>query len=551
MFNKKSIALVLIIAVVGFALVGCGQSEKAAEQAPEKNQQQTEKKAQEKVKPKSGGTLVFGRGGDSVKLDPADVTDGESMKVTRQMLDGLVEYKPGETEIEPALAKSWETSEDGLTWTFNLRKGVKFHDGTKFNADAVVFNFKRWMNKDHKYHDGQFVYWGYMFGGFPGVVKSVEAVDEYTVKFTLKEKLAPFLANLAMGPFGISSPTAIKKYGEDYFKHPVGTGPFKFVKWVKGDRIILEANEDYWEGRPYLDKVVFRVIPDNTARFMELQSGSIDMIDGVNPNSVPQIRNADKLKLSLRPSMNVGYLAMNFDKKPFGNVKVRRAINHAINKKEIIKGLYAGLGKPAKNPLPPSLWGYNEDIDPYEYNPEKAKKLLAEAGYPDGFKTTLWAMPNPRPYMPQPKLIAQAMQSDLEAIGVKAEIRSYDWGTYLQKTENGEHDMALLGWTGDNGDPDNFLYVLLDKDNAIKGSAGNIAFYKSDPLHELLIKAQTTMDQEKRAELYKKSQKVIHKDAPWVPVAHSNPPLGLKNKVMNYEPSPVGQEKLNDVWLKQ
>jgi len=543
---KKSIVLALIIAVIGLTLVGCGQPQQTSEPAPEKKAEQTG----ENVEPKTGGTLVYGRGGDSVKLDPSDVTDGESMKVTKQIFDGLVEYKPGKTGVEPALAKSWKTSDNGLVWTFNLKKGVKFHDGTPFNADAVVFNFKRWMNKDHKYHDGEFVYWGYMFGGFPGVVKSVKATDEYTVQFTLKEKSAPFLANLAMAPFAISSPTAIKKYGENYFKHPVGTGAFKFVKWVKGDRIVLEANKDYWEGRPYLDKIVFRAIPDNTARFMELQSGSIDIMDGVNPNSVPQLKNSDKLKLSLRPSMNVGYLAMNFMKEPFNNPLVRKAVNHAINKKEIIEGLYAGLAKSAKNPLPPSLWGYNEGIDPYEYNPEKAKKLLAEAGYSDGFKTTLWAMPNPRPYMPQPKLIAQAMQADLKAVGIEAEIRTYDWGTYLQKTENGEHDMALLGWTGDNGDPDNFLYVLLDKDNAVKGSAGNIAFYKSDALHEILIKAQKTLDQKKRAKMYKEAQEIIHKDAPWVPVAHSNPPIGLKNKVMDYVPSPVGVEKLNKVWVK-
>jgi len=366
----------------------------------------------------------------------------------------------------------------------------------------------------------------------------------------LSKKSAPFLSNLAMAPFAIASPQAIKKHGEDYFKHPVGTGPFKLEEWKKGDRVILTRNNDYWGGKPYLEKIVFRTIPDNTARFMELQSKTIDMMTGVNPNSVPQVKDSAALKLSLRPSMNVGYLAMNFMKEPFDNKLVRKAVNHAINKEEIIKAFYAGLAKPAKNPLPPAIWGYNEDVDKYEYNPEKAKELLAEAGYPDGFETTLWAMPNPRPYMPQPKKIAQAMQSHLKKVGIDAKIKSYDWGTYLDKTENGEHDMALLGWTGDNGDPDNFLYVLLDKDNAKKGSAGNIAFYKSDKLHELLIDAQKTLDKKKRTEIYKEAQEVIHDDAPWVPMAHSTPPIALKKEIMNYKPSPLGIEKLDKVWIK-
>ncbi len=542
--NKKRVAIFLIIGLLVTLAFGCSN------QQAKEEEKQKEEVTKVKEEDKFGGTLVFGRGNDSVKLDPADVTDGESMKVTKVIFDALVDYEPGKTKVVPALAKSWETSEDGLTWTFSLREGVKFHDGTDFNAQAVKFNFDRWMNEEHPYHDGEFVYWSYMFGGFPGIVKEVQVVDDYTVEVTLNKKSAPFLSNLAMAPFAISSPTAIKKYGEDYFKHPVGTGAFKLKEWNRGDKIALVRNDNYWNGKAYLEKVVFRVIPDNTARFMELQSGTIDLMDGVNPNSVPQVKDSNDLKLILRPSMNVGYMAMNFDKKPLGNPLVRRAINHAINKEEMIEALYAGLAEPAKNPLPPALWGYNDDIEEYEYNLEKAKELLAEAGYADGFKTTLWAMPNPRPYMPQPKLIAQTIQSNLKEIGVEVEIKSYDWATYLQKLENGEHDMCLMGWTGDNGDPDNFLYVLLDKDNAVKGSSGNYSFYRSDKLHDILIKAQVTMDRDERIKLYNEAQEIIHNDAPWVPVAHSTPPLALKDVVMNYIPSPLGIEKLYKVWKK-
>ena len=545
--RRKSFILFIVISLLAVLALGCSnQSAKPAKEEVEKeaNQQVSEND-------KFGGTLIYGRGGDSVKLDPVNVTDGESMKVTMQIFDTLVDYEPGNTKVIPSLAKSWEISEDGLTWTFNLEEGVKFHDGTDFNADAVVFNLERWMNEDHPYHHGEFVYWGYMFGGFPGIVDKVEAVDDYTVKFTLNTPSAPFLSNLAMAPFAISSPTAIKKYGEDYFKNPVGTGAFKLKEWRRGDRVVLERNEDYWKGKAYLEGIVFRSIPENTARFMELQSGSIDMMDGTNPNSIPQVKSNDKLKLSLRPSMNMGYLAMNFDKEPFGNKLVRKAINHAINKEEIIKALYAGLAQTAKNPLPPSLWGYNDDIEAYEYDVEKAKELLAEAGYPNGFKTTLWAMPVPRPYMPQPQLIAQAIQADLKKIGIEAEIKSYEWGTYLEKLENGEHDMCLMGWTGDNGDPDNFLYVLLDKDTAIVGSSNNYSFYRSDELHDILIKAQKSIDQNERTKLYKEAQVVIHKDAPLVPLVHSTPAISLKNEVMNYIPSPLGIEHLNNVWLKK
>ncbi len=495
--------------------------------------------------PEYGGTFVFGRGGDSVGLDPIQVTDGESFKVTQQIYDNLVQYEPGTTDVIPALAKEWDVSEDGKTWTFYLRENAMFHDGNPVNAEAVKWNFDRWRFEDHEYHiGGEFIYYGYMFGGFPGVIEEVNVVDEYTVEFVLNKTQAPFLNNLAMVPFGISSPVAVKKWGEDYFKHPVGSGAFKFVEWQEGNRVVVEANEDYWGGRPYLDKVVFRSIPDNAARFMELQAGTIDMMDGVSPEDVESIKTAEDLNLLLRPSMNVGYFAMNFSMPPFDDPLVRKAFNHAINKEALIGAFYAGLAEPAKNPMPPSIWGYNDAIEPYEYNPEKAKELLAEAGYEDGFEFDLWYMPVPRPYMPQGKFIAQAIQNFLSQVGVTANLVSYDWGTYLDKTRNEEAQTYLLGWTGDNGDPDNFLYVLLDKTNSDNA-------YESEELHEVLVEAQRTIDKDKRIELYKEAQEIIHEDAPWVPLVHSTPPLALKPMVKNYIPNPTSTEKFKDVWLDQ
>jgi len=534
--NKTIFTLVILLAFT-ILVAGCGQETSSSGTNGEGQQSET---PSEKV-------LIWGRGGDSSGLDPANVTDGESAKVTINIYDGLVKYQRDSTEVAPALAVDWETSEDGKTWTFNLREGVKFHDGTDFDADDVVFNFERWMNEDHEYHiGGTFDYWGYMFGGYPGVVESVTAVDQYTVEFKLASPMATFIANVAMFPFGIASPEAVKEHGEDYFKNPVGTGPFKFVEWAPDDKIVLVKNENYWGEQAKLDKLVFRSIPDNSTRLMELQSGTIDIMDGITPDDVETIKNDDNFQLTLRPSMNVGYLAMNTEKEPFDDPKVRKAVNMAINKKEIINAFFAGLAKTAKNPLPPSLWGYNDSIEEYEFDPAQAKALLAEAGFPNGFKTTLWAMPVPRPYFPQPQKIGEAMQANLAEVGIEAEIVSHDWTTYLHKTEQGEHDMAMLGWTGDNGDPDNFLYVLLDKDNAV-APAGNIAFYKNDELHDLLIEAQQEMDQDVRADLYKQAQVIIHEDAPWVPMSHSTPPIASKKTVSGYVPHPTGVEPLDTV----
>jgi peptide/nickel transport system substrate-binding protein len=550
---KKILTLMLVLMLVfSLTLVGCTspaseepteETDAPAEDAETNEENEGDEEAEETTEETK--TLVFARSGDSVGLDPANVTDGESIYVTGNIFDTLLAYEMDNTNVVPALATDWKTIDDeDKVWELTLREGVKFHDGTDFNAEAVKFNFDRWMNEDNEYrHAGEnFGYYVYMFGGFPGIIDEVTVVDDYTVQIALNSPSAPFLNNLAMAPFAIMSPDAIKEHGEDVFKNPVGTGAFEFVEWIKDDKIVLKKNENYWGEEPKLDEIIFRTIPDNSARLLELQSGSIDMMIGVSPDDAQIVEDDPNLDLYLRPSMNVGYLALNMDKKPFDDVRVRQAFNHAVNKEAIINAFYGGLAEPAKNPLPPSLWGYNDSIEPYEYNPEKAKELLAEAGYPDGFETTLWAMPVARPYMPQPKEIATALQQQFAAIGVTAEIVTMDWATYLDETGKGAHDTALLGWTGDNGDPDNFIYVLLDKDNATEADAGNIAFYRSDELHDLLIKAQQDPDQANRVEYYMEAQEVIHDDAPWVPLVHSTPPIAASKAVSGFVPHPTGSE---------
>jgi peptide/nickel transport system substrate-binding protein len=446
--------------------------------------------------------------------------------------------------VIPGLAESWRTTADGLTWTFTLRRNITFHDGTPFNAEAVVFNFERWMYEHHPYHKGVFEYWKSMFGGFPGFVKSVKAIDEFSVEFVLDKPMAPLLANLAMPMFAIASPTAIKKHADNYFKHPVGTGSFRFREWRKDDRIVLERNPEYWGEKALLDRVIFRSIVDNSARLLELQAGSIDLMEFLNPDDIPTVRSDANLQLILRPSMNVGYLWWNVEKEPFGRLDVRRAVAHAVNKRAIVEKLFGGIGVPAKNMLPPSLWGYNDAVLDFEYDPAKARAYLAQAGLPNGFKTKLWAMPNPRPYMPQPTKIAEAIQADLKAVGIEAEIVTMDWATYLAKTREGEQDMYMLGWTGDNGDPDNFLYWFF-------GQKETRSRYYNARAAQLTGQAQAIFDQEERARLYREAQIVLKEDAANVPIAHTTPPLAAKTTVRGYIPHATGGEKLDIVWVER
>ncbi|MFD1173743.1 ABC transporter substrate-binding protein [Oceanobacillus picturae] len=540
MVNKKWLGILVLLFAMLLAVSACTGDDTGSSNEESNEESGNEDGAEEVAGEK---TLIFGRGADSIQLDPSKVTDGESIYVTNQIYDTLVRYEEDSTEVKPALATEWTPSEDGLTWTFKLRDDVTFHDGNDFTAEDVVFNFERWATS------AEYIYYGYMFGAseedLGGIIESVEATSDYEVTFTLSEPNAPFLQTLAMPPFGIASPKAVEEHGEDYFKNPVGTGPFVFSEWVPDDSITVTKNNDYFGDAAKVDKVIFRTIPDNGARFMELQSGSIDMMTGLNPQDIQTIDADESLQIIERPSMNISYMAMNTDKEgPLAEKAVRQAINLAIDKEKLVS-LYEGIGKPAKNPLPPSLWGYNDEIEDYGYDVEKAKELLAEAGYADGFDITLNTFSNPRPYMPQPKVSAQAIQEMLKEVNINVEVIESDWDTHLSLTENGEHDMAFLGWTGDNGDPDNFLYVLLDKDNAKMGSAGNIAFYKSDEVHDLLKAAQTEMDQEKRTELYLEAQELIHEDAPWFPIAHTTPPIAANSKVVDYVPHSTGSEPFN------
>ncbi len=496
--------------------------------------------------PKQGGTLIWGRAHDSSSLDPALIHDGESSKVTANIFEGLVRYCDDGAKIEPALASRWTVSDDGKIWNFSLRKNVFFHDGSEFNAEAVVFSIRRQIDPGHPYYRDDFPYSDSTFK----YVRDVEAVDTHTVKITLETAYAPFQANLAMSLAApVISPAALKKWKADFATHPSGTGPFRFKQWIPGDRIILEKNDRYWGTPPHLDRLIFKTIPNIKSRLSALRSRALHGMDGLDAESAKIIESSAELKMETRPGMNVAYLAMNTQKSPFHLQSVRQAVNHAINKQNLVKWMYQDMAIPAKNPIPPVIWGYNDTIEDYDYNPDKARKLLASAGFPDGFDTTLWAMPVARPYMPQPQKMAAALRSNLRAVGVNAEIVTHDWKTYLNKTSNGEHDMCLLGWVGSNGDPDNFLYTLLDGDNAKKPKATNVSFFSNNALHDLLIRAQQSIDPQTRAKLYRNAQKVIHEQAPWAPLAHSVGIIGLRKTVHGVFPDPMEDIRFSKAWI--
>ena len=494
--------------------------------------------------PKSGGVIIYGRGADAVTLDPAKSDDLESAKVLENIFEGLVRYREDSTEIEPCLAVSWRSSKNETEWIFHLRKGVRFHDGTAFNANAVVFSLMRQIDSRHPYHFEGFKYAGFTFK----YVRSVEPLDEHTVRISLDKPYAPFLYNLAMTSAAIVSPAAVMRWKGEFWKHPVGTGPFQFEKWIQNERVILHRNRDYWGKTAYLDTVVFKSILDNSDRLLELKTAAIHVMDGISPGNLNEILRSDEMVLKSNAGVNIGYLAMNTEKAPFDSLKVRQAVNHAIHKKNLVKFLYQDMAIPAKTPIPPTLWGYAEEVVDYEYDPEKARALLKEAGYGDGFSTTLWAMPVPRPYMPEPEKIARAIRSNLSAVGIQAEIVTHDWATYLEKVSNGEHDMCLLGWIGDNGDPDNFLYVLLDKENAVRPHAENVAFFRHDRLHDLLIQAQQTSNQAKRGKLYREAQAIIHVEAPWVPLVHAKQMVACSRSVKGLVQHPTGIIRFQRVW---
>lgn len=480
--------------------------------------------------------LRYARGGDAVRLDPADIDDGESAKVTHQLFDTLVRFKPGNFDLEPALAERWESDPQGLTWTFHLRAGVSFHDGTPFDAAAAKASLERLRDPARPYATSF------------AMIASIEAPDPATLVIRLSRPYAPFLRNLAMFCAAVV-PLSASADRVAFARTPVGTGPFRFSAWLPNEKIVLEANPAYWGGRPRLDGIVFLPVPDNAKRLKLLESGGADVIDGISLHDAAAVERNPALRLhATSPGANLAYLAFNTQRKPFDDPRVRRALAMAIDREGLVKHLFSGRARLAQSVIPEGFLGH-EDTPWIVRDPARAKALLAEAGFPDGFETTLWVMPNPRPYLPEPRRIAQAVQANLAEIGVKARITSQDWGAYLAATHAGKHDLCFMGWTTDNGDPDNFAYVLLDPENAVPGAASNLSFFKDDAVHALLLEAQGTPDEARRADAYRRFTARVREACPILPLATTDAMAAARAGVRGFALHPVGQPDLKGVDL--
>lgn len=503
-------------------------------------------------------TLVYCSEGSPEGFDPGMYTAGTTFDASsRTVYNRLVEFKHGGTEIEPGLAESWTVSDDGTVYTFKLRPGVKFQTTDFFtpsrdlNADDVIFSFERQYKADNKWN--KYVAgasWEYFAGmGFPELIKSIEKVDDLTVKFTLNRPEAPFLANLGMDFASIMSKEYADKLEADgkmemMNQQPLGTGPYAFVAYQADAAIRYKANPDYWGGKQKIDDLVFAIATDAAVRAQKLKAGECHIMAYPNAADVAGLKEDSNLTVMEQEGLNVAYLAYNTLVAPFDKPEVRKALNMAVNKQAIVDAVFQGAATVAKNPIPPTMWSYNDAVEDDKYDPEAAKKMLADAGV-SGLKMKIWAMPVARPYMLNARRAAELMQADLAKVGVEVEIASYEWAEYLKRSSDKDRDGAvILGWTGDNGDPDNFLDTLLGCD-AVGGN--NRAQWCNKEFDDLMTKAKTTADVAERTKYYEEAQVIFKKEAPWNTLDHSLVAVPMSKKVSGFMMDPLGIHRFDGV----
>lgn len=516
-------------------------------------------------------TLVFGTAAEPTSLDGAVVSDGESLRVIDQITEGLVGLKSGTTVVEPKLARSWKASNGGRVWTFKLRTGVTFHDGTPFNAKAVCANFDRWYNFTGAFASDSTSYYYYtVFGGYKKAAagltnaplyRSCKAVGDSTAVITLRRANAAFLGALSLTSFAIQSPTAMTKYGADKGTlskdgvftpggdygvpggQAVGTGPFKLESWKIGDKLEIVRNDSYWGKKAFLRRVIFRAIPDNAARLQALQTGEIQGYDLVEPQDIATIQKSKSLKVLDRPAFNVAYVTINQAVKPFDNPLVRQAVAYGLDRAGVVKSFYAGRGEVANEFMPPQVVGYATNVKKYTYNPNKAKQLLQQAGLTLPVEVEFWYPTDvSRPYMPDPARNFQAFAASLNKSGFKVVPKSAPWRPdYVGRVQAGTAGaLNLIGWTGDFGDPDNFVGTFF---RTKQGQWG----FDNPKLFALLNKALVETNATKRKAMYQQANRMIMNFLPGIPYAHTKPALAFQRNVIGYKPSPVSLEPFSTV----
>ncbi|AIY41096.1 Dipeptide-binding ABC transporter [Collimonas arenae] len=508
-------------------------------------------------------TLVFCSEGSPEGFNPQLFTTGTTFDASSVPLyNRLVQFELGTTKIIPGLAESWIVSDGGLTYTFKLRKGVKFHSSAKFkptrdfNADDVLFSFNRMADANHPFHKlatgSSFSY--FLDMGMDKIVDKVSKVDEYTVVFKLKHPEAPFIANLGMDFASILSAEYADKMKaagtpDVIDREPIGTGPFQFVSYQKDAVIRYKAFDAYWDGRPKLDNLIFAITPDASVRYAKLKANECQVMAFPKPADIDLMKTDPAITLLTKEGLNVGYISFNVEKKPFDNKLVRQALNLATDKQTIMKTVYQGAGQIAKNPIPPTLWSYDDQIKDYVYDPVKAKALLAKAGYPNGVEVELSYLPVTRPYNPDGKRMAELIQADWAKIGVKAMLNTYEWTEYLKRSKQGAQHAMMFGWSGDNGDPDNFFATLLGCESVRSG--GNTARWCNKSFEALIQKAKLSTNQAERSKLYQQAQVIAHEEAPWIPLAHSLTHTPIRKQVIGFKMSAFALHDFSKVDLSK
>jgi peptide/nickel transport system substrate-binding protein len=460
--------------------------------------------------------LVVGQVAEPKSLDPHAATATNDFRIAVNLYDGLVRFRDGALDVVPGLAERWDISDDGRTYTFHLRQGVTFHDGTPFDAQAVKFNFDRMLDENHPQHDT---------GPFPlafffSAIKQTEVVDAHTVRLHLKEPFAPLLSNLAYPTGLMVSPTAVKKYGKEFGRHPVGTGAYRFAEWQSNTKVTVERNPAYWDGSPKLQAVIFRPITDANTRVTEMLAGGLDLMVEVPPDAVAVFQRAGTFKLSEQVGPHLWFLILNTREPPFSDKRVRQAVNYAIDKQALVTNVLQGTATVATSVVPAAFeWAYDDTLKPYPYDPDKARQLIRDAGA-DG-KTVGFMVAEGGSGMLAPVPMGTAIQADLAKVGLKAEIRTFEWNAYLAEVNQGlagKAGLAEMAWM--TNDPDTLPYLTLRSDAVPEKGGFNSGYYSNPEVDRLLDQARRSTERNERVDLYRRIQRIVHDDAPWAFIAN-------------------------------